>query len=75
QDMLALLREELDASTILTTPAGEARNREVEHWRVDDQGYLVLSDAPQCRPAVEPAPAHVYQALLDGLNAHSGRRG
>jgi len=72
-DLLASLREEIDAGT--TQPAPEVQKRQIEHWRMDDQGYLVLSDVPESRPVIEPTPAHVYQALLDALNAFSERRG
>jgi hypothetical protein len=55
-------------------PSGETNSHKVEHWAVDDHGYLVLAtpnvNPPQKR---ETDPNRLYQAVLDCLNSPSSQ--
>jgi hypothetical protein len=80
QETLKTLREEINSAE--SDPQEPARlvPREAERWVLDEQGQLVLADSTDSSPTTEPPPTtgtdpeHLYQTVLEGLNAQSHQR-
>ncbi len=72
QDLLEALKRQIAKSDSQPSASLEGNLHTFERWALDSQGYLVLSSDVEESPVAKTDSEHIYQALLDRLNAHSG---